>query len=98
MTEYRFHWLVQGGHANLTSSVVVEAPTTLHGATLALLRFLDQGCDMGAPGAHIDVTESGGAKHTILVEELFDWLKRPEQTALVEREGLASLILHEGQV
>jgi hypothetical protein len=97
MTEYRFHWLVQGSRANLTPSVVLEAPTTFHGAALALLRFLDQGCDMGAPGAHIDVSDSDGAKHTILVEELFDWLKRPEQTGFVQREGLA-VVLQQGQV
>lgn len=97
MTEYRFHWLVRGGHPNLTPSVVLEAPTTLQGAALALLRFLDQGCDIGAPGAHIDATDADGAKHTILVEELFDWLKRPEQTTFVERAGLASL-LQQGQV
>ena len=97
MTEYRFHWLVRGRQANLTPSIVVEAPTTLHGAALALLRFLDQGCDLDAPGAHIDATESDQAKHTILVEELFDWLRRPEQADVVEREGLATL-LQQGQV
>jgi hypothetical protein len=97
MTEYRFHWLVRGSQANLTPSIVLDAPTRLHGAALALGRFLDQGCDMGAPGAHIDATESDQTKHTILVEELFEWLRRPEQADFVERERLATL-LQQGQV
>jgi len=46
---------------------------------------------MGAPGAHVDVTDADGAKHTVLVEEVRDWMKHPEQTAFIERQGLANL-------
>ena len=97
MTDYRFHWWHPRVQTDVAPSVALEAQTTLHGAALALLQFVAQGCDMGAAGAHIDVTDSDGAKHTILVDELFDWLKRPEQADFVERQGLATL-LQQGQV
>jgi len=50
------------------------------------------GCDITAPLAHIDVTEADGGKHTLLVEEVLDWLSDPKQMPFVQREGLATLL------
>jgi hypothetical protein len=51
-----------------------------------------QGCDISAPGAHVDITDPAGVKHTVLVEEVLDWLEAPEQTTFVQRERLATLL------
>jgi len=50
------------------------------------------GCDISAPLAHVDISEPGGAKQTLLVEEVLDWLSDPKQTDFVHREGLAALL------
>ena len=91
MGEYRLHvWAPTPGA--VMPSVSLEAESTLHGAALALRHFKDLGYGIAAPAAHIDVTDSGGAKHMVLVEEVIDWLKDPKQAAFVQREELALLI------
>jgi hypothetical protein len=92
MTNYRFHWWPTGATAKLTPSIALEAQTPRHGAALALRRFVELGCDINADGAHVDVTESDGVKHTVLVEEVLDWLKDDERAAFVQRHGLAPLL------
>jgi hypothetical protein len=64
----------------------------MHGAALALRHFIEMGCDISVPLAHLDLTESNGAKHMVLVEEVLDWLSDPKQTDFVQREGLAALL------
>lgn len=91
MTEYRFHSLPSGTKGKLTPSVTLEAESRHHGAALALRHFVDLGCDINASGAHVDMTDAGGGKHTVLVEEVLDWLKESEQTAFVQSERLATL-------
>jgi hypothetical protein len=59
---------------------------------MALRHFKQLGYDIAAPVAHIDVKESSGIKHTVLVEEILDWLKDPRQEAFVQREQLALLL------
>jgi hypothetical protein len=91
MTDYQFHWWQAGTKAKLTPpSLTLEAQSKLHGAALALRHFKELGCDISAPGAHLDVTDADGAKHTVLVEEVLDWVKDPEQAAFVEQ--LATLL------
>jgi hypothetical protein len=92
MAEYKFHWWAANGHSALTPNVTFAAPSHMHGAALALQRFVDLGCDISAPLAHVDVTESDGARQTLLVEEVLDWLHDPEQQAFVAREGLRDLL------
>jgi hypothetical protein len=93
MTEYRFHSWPSATKGKLTPpGVTLEAPSPLHGAALALRHFIQLGCDITAPAAHIDMTDADGAKHTLLVEEVLDWLKDPQQTAFVQRERLATLL------
>jgi len=92
MTEYRFHWWPSGAAAKLSPSISLEAESPRHGTALALQRFVELGCDINAAGAHVDVTEFDGAKHTVLVEEVLDWLKADEQAAFVERHRLAPLL------
>ena len=72
--------------------MALAAESTHHGAALALQRFVAFGCDLGAPGAHVDITDANGGTHTLLVEEVIDWLREPEQVAFVERERLAPLL------
>lgn len=92
MTEFRFHrWASPSEHA-AAPSVRLEAASRLEGAALALRQFLQQGCDLAAPGAHIDLKEPDGGTHTLIVEEVLDWLGEPHQSAFVQREGLASLL------
>ena len=92
MTEYQFHWWPSGTTASLTPSVRLQAESHLHGAALALRHFMQLGCDITAPLAHIDMTEPDGVKQTLLVEEVLDWLNDPKQTDFVHREGLAVLL------
>jgi len=92
MTEYRFHWLPTGPTRATIPSVTLHAESHLHGAALALRHFMELGCDIGAPLAHVDMTEAGGAKQTVLVEEVIDWLNEPHQTDFMRREGLAVLL------
>jgi hypothetical protein len=92
MTEYRFHWWPRGSTAKLTPSIALEAQSTRHGAALALQRFVELGCDISAAGAHVDVTDPDGVRHTLVVEEVLDWLKNDEQAAFVQRRHLGHLL------
>ena len=92
MTEYQFHWRRSGSEPASTPSVRLEAESQLHGAALALRHFAQLGCDLSAPLAHVDMTEPGGVKQTVLVEEVLDWLNDPKQTDFIQREGLAVLL------
>jgi len=92
MTEYQFHLWSSGTQRTPTPSVRLNADSPLHGAALALRHFKELGCDITAPLAHVDMTEQDGVKHTLLVEEILDWLNDPKQTGLVHREGLAALL------
>ena len=92
MIEYQYHWWPAGTkRASLTPSVSVRADSHLHGAALALRHFKQLGCDIMAPLAHVDITESDGGKQTLLVEEVLDWLNGPDQNDFIDREGLAAL-------
>jgi hypothetical protein len=53
---------------------------------------MQHGCDITAPLAHVDLTGPAGVKHTLLVEEVLDWLDDPKQTAFVRDEDLADLL------
>ena len=92
MTEYQFHWLPSQRTRGVIPSVRLEAESRLHGAALALRRFAELGCDLATPLAHLDLTEPNGVKHTLLVEEVLDWLNHPEQTDFIDREQLAALL------
>ena len=92
MTEYLFHWFRRGAPGPLPPSIKLQAESHLHGAALALRQFVELGCDITAPLAHVDMTESNGVKQTLLVEEVLDWLKQPTQVEFVHREGLAVLL------
>jgi hypothetical protein len=92
MTEYRCHWWQPAATQALTPSVTVDAQSPRHGAALALQRLVELGCDVNAIGAHVDITDADGVKHTVLVEEVFDWLKDDEQAGFVQRHGLATLL------
>jgi hypothetical protein len=96
MNDYRFHWWPAAAAPATTPHVALAAPSTHHGAALALRHFAASGCDLGAPGAHVDITDAHGNRHTLLVEEVLDWLKEPEQAAFVEQERLAPLLEGEG--
>jgi len=87
MTEYVFH-RPAGSERWLVPDSGLTADSRLHGAALALRHFKELGCDLSTPLAHVDITESDGASHTLLVEEVLDWLSEPEQAAFVRREGL----------
>jgi hypothetical protein len=88
MTEYLFHWLPAGTERLLVPDVRLTADSRLHGAALALRHFKEVGCDLSMPFAHVDITEPDGARHTLLVEEVLDWLSDPKQAAFVRCEGL----------
>jgi hypothetical protein len=92
MTEYRFHRWQSGTEPAPPPSVSLQAESHFHGAALALRHFVQAGCDISAPLAHVDISEPGGAKQTLLVEEVLDWLSDPKQTDFVHREGLAALL------
>ena len=92
MTEYQFHWWPSGTQRTPARSVTLEAVSRLEGAALALRYFSQLGCDISAPLAHVDFTEADGGKHTLLVEEILDWLNDPKQIAFVQREDLAALL------
>jgi hypothetical protein len=92
MTEYRFHSRSSGSTPVLTPSVTLQAESHLHGAALALRHFVQLGCDITAPLAHVDMTEPDGARQTLLVGEVLDWLNDPKQTEFIRREGLTDLL------
>src|SRR6266850_8023426 len=91
MTEYLFHWWPSGTTRTMRPSIKLQADSHLHGAALALRQFKELGCDITAPLAHVDITESNGVKQTLLVEEVVDWLNEPKQVDFIHREGLAVL-------
>ena len=92
MTEYKFHGRPSGIQRTVIPSVKLDAESNLHGAALALRHFVQLGCDITAPLAHVDLSEPNGLKHTLLVEEILEWLNDPQQTAFVHREGLTVLL------
>jgi hypothetical protein len=92
MTEYLFHWRPSGATRPVTESLELEPESHLHGAALALRQFVERGCDITAPLAHVDIIESTGVKQTLLVEEVLDWLQEPQQREFIHREGLSALL------
>src|SRR5215813_3302371 len=92
MTEYLFHGWAPPGERSSTPGIRLEAESPRHGAALALRTFLNLGRDITAPLAHVDVTDAGGTRHTLLVDEVVEWLRQPAQAAFVEREGLGMLL------
>ena len=92
MTEYRLHGWRSGTQAPPAPSVSLDAQSPFHGAALALRQFLQAGCDINAPLTHVDMTEPDGLKHTLLVEEVLEWLRDPKQAAFVHSEDLAALL------
>ena len=92
MTEYQFHWWPTGTKQAPVQSVRLQAESHLHGAALALQHFRQLGCDISAPLAHVDMTGPDGAKQTLLVEEVRDWLSDPKQGEFIQRQGLAVLL------
>jgi hypothetical protein len=92
MTQYQFHWWPSEFQRTLIPSLTLKAESQFHGAALALSHFVELGCDIAAPLAHIDLSESDGTKHTLLVEEVLDWLHDANQAAFVAREGLTALV------
>lgn len=92
MTEYRFHWRPSGATPAVTPTAKIEAESHLHGAALALRKFIELGCDLAAPLAHLDITEPTGVTQTLLVEEVLDWLHQPQRAEFIHREGLSVLL------
>jgi len=92
MTEYLFHWLPAGTDRVLVPDVQLTADSRLHGAALALRHFKEVGCDLSTPLAHVDIVESNGGNHILLVEEVLNWLSDPKQAAFVRCEGLDVLL------
>ena len=80
-------------YAFTNGHISVPAESHRHGAALALRHFLQLGCDIATPLAHVDITEPDGAKQTLLVEKILDWLSDPKQSEFVQREGLAALLM-----
>jgi hypothetical protein len=91
MTEYLFHWWPSGTTRPMPPIIKLQADSHLHGAALALRQFMELGCDITAPLAHVDITESNGVKQTLLVDEVLDWLHEPQQGDFIRREGLSAL-------
>jgi hypothetical protein len=92
MTEYQFHsWSSEPGQ-KANQRVTLDAESRFHGAALALRQFVQLGCDISAPLAHIDVAEPDGVKHTLLVEEVLEWLSDANQMPFVQRENLGVLL------
>src|SRR5262245_25118101 len=91
MTEYKCHWWSAEAEPALTPVVTLAAETRIQGAALALPRLMELGCDIGAPHAHVDMTDPNGETHMVLVEEVLDWLDDPRQEQFVRREGLEAL-------
>jgi hypothetical protein len=90
--EYRFHRPPTGGQPGPAPSVTLEAESHLHGAALALQHFRQLGCDISVPLAHLDLTSADGVTHTLLVDEVVNWLSDPKQMVFVQHEHLADLL------
>jgi hypothetical protein len=90
-TEFRLHvWSNTPGLQSPTISL--DADTNLHGAALALREFTRRGCDVSPFGAHIDMKDTRGRTHTVLVSEVIDWLRLPAQGDFVAKEELTALL------
>jgi hypothetical protein len=92
MTEYTFHWWSSETKHALSQSVRLEAESHFHGAALALRQFARLGADITVPLAHVEIAEPSGARQTLLVDEVLEWLHGPTQAAFIDREGLAVLL------
>ena len=90
MTEYRFHWLPRGAPTT-TPSLRLAAQSDRHGAALALRLFRRHGCDITAL-AHLDVTDARGNRRILMVDEIVEWLRQPDQAVFVQSEGLSELM------
>jgi len=88
MTEYQLHWWPPGAERAQTQRVELQAESHFHGAALALRHFMQLGCVVTTPLAHLDVTEPDDTKQTLLIEEVLDWLTDPKQAGFRDREGL----------
>lgn len=83
MSEYLFHWWPAGTERAMVPGVRLTADSRLHGAALALRHFREVGCDLSTPLAHVDVKDPDGATHTLLIDEVRDWLMEPGQAGFV---------------
>ena len=92
MTEYQFHWWPSGERRSRSRIVTLEAESPLHGASLALRHFRQLGCDIAMPLAHVDTRDAAGVKHTLMVEEILEWLSEPQQQDFITRAGLSELV------
>ena len=91
MTEFRLHvW--SRGPSDRMPTATYDAQSNIHGAALALREFARLGYDISLPGAHVDVKETNGRTHTIMISEVLDWLHQPEQVDFVAAEHLAPLL------
>jgi hypothetical protein len=91
MAEYRLHWMTREKQSRVSEAVTLEADTARHGAALALRHFMQHGCEITTPLAHLDVTEPSGRRHTLLVDEVIEWLHDSQQAQFVENEHLGVL-------
>jgi hypothetical protein len=90
IAEFRLHlWSRVPGKRVPTATF--DAKSSLHGAALALREFTQLGHDITAPGAHIDIEEINGPTHTIMMSEVLEWLRQPEQTEFVKEQNLGYL-------
>jgi hypothetical protein len=64
-----------------------SAESQLHGAALALRHFKQAGIDINAPLAHVDMTESTGVTHAMLVEEVIDWTSARLTASAISTQG-----------
>jgi hypothetical protein len=92
MTEYVFHWWPSAETHASGDRVSLRATSDFHGAALALRYFAARGCDITDPFAHIDMTGPDGARRTLLVDEVLNWLQAPEHAEFIKREALAALL------
>jgi hypothetical protein len=90
VTAFRLH-LWSRAPGNRIPTATVDAQSNLHGAALALREFTQLGHDITVPGAHIDIEETNGPTHTMMMSEVLDWLRQPEQTEFVEEQNLGYL-------
>ena len=92
MAEYRFHWWSSRAEAKAMPSVEIEAASPLAGAALALRHFRQEGYDIDAPLAHVDLVGPAGAKRMLLIDEVREWLHDPKQAIFVRDQDLGDLV------
>ena len=73
-------------------TVTIAALSDVRGAAVALREFVKLGHDITAPFAHVDIVGSDGVEHTMLVEEVLDWLNDPKHASYVHHECLDALL------